>query len=85
MKKSLFIIGIALLVLFVVLGSLYVIDHRRMDNDEPVVFSTWGKKYSPPLEVFEITPQTAIENVKKKLDKKVLKQLQTLIILKSKK
>ncbi len=75
MKKSLFIIGIALLVLFVVLGSLYVIDHKRMDNNEPVVFSTWGKKYSPPLEVLEITSQTAIENVKKTLDKKSIETI----------
>ncbi len=75
MKKLLFIIGIALLVLFLVLGSLYVIDHKRMDNNKPVLFSTWGKKYSPPLEVLEIAPQTAIENVKKNLDKKSIETI----------
>ena len=32
----------------VVFGTLYVIDHYRMDNNEPVVFSTWGKQYVPP-------------------------------------
>ncbi len=75
MKKLLFIIGIALLVLFVIFCSLYVIDHKKMDNNEPVVFSTWGKKYPPPLEVLEITSQTAIENVKKKLDKKSIETI----------
>ncbi len=72
MKRLLFIMGIALLVLFVIFGSLYVIDHKKMDNNEPVVFSTWGKQYVPPV---EITPQTAIENVKKKLDKKSIETI----------
>ncbi len=72
MKKLLFIMGIALLVLFVIFGSIYVIDHKRMDNNETVVFSTWGKQYVPAV---EITPQTAIENVKKKLDKKSIKTI----------
>ena len=36
-----FIIGI-------VFGTLYVVDHNRMKNNEPVVFSTWGAKYTHP-------------------------------------
>lgn len=36
-----FIIGI-------VFGTLYVVDHNRMKNNEPVVFSTWGTKYTHP-------------------------------------
>lgn len=71
MKKLLFIMCITLLVLFVILGSLYVIDHKRMDSNEPVVFSTWGKQYTP----LEITPQTAIENAKEKLDPKSIKTI----------
>ena len=64
-----------LLIIGVVFGILCIIDHHRMNHNEPVVFSTWGKKYSSPLEVLEITPQTAIENVKKKLDKKSIETI----------
>lgn len=31
-----------------VFGTLYAVDHQRMKNNEPVVFSTWGKQYVPP-------------------------------------
>ena len=49
MKKKVIctIICIALAIV-VILGALYVIDHQRMKNNEPVVFSTWGKQYVPP-------------------------------------
>ncbi len=50
MKKK--VIGPILCFVFiiaVVFGTLYVIDHKRMDNNEPVVFSTWGKQYVPPV------------------------------------
>lgn len=57
MKKLRFAIIIVLLVLFVVLVSLYVIDHKRMDNNEPV------------------SPQTAIEIAKSKLDKKSIETI----------
>ena len=42
-----FIIGI-------VFGTLYVVDHNRMKNNEPVVFSTWGKQYVPPVNDYPI-------------------------------
>ena len=51
MKKK--VIGPILCFIFiigVVFGTLYVIDHHRMDNNEPVVFSTWGYDYAPPEE-----------------------------------
>ena len=31
------------------LGVLYIIDTNKMKNDEPVLFSTWGKKYTPSI------------------------------------
>ncbi len=49
MKKK--VLGPILCFLFiigVVFGTLYVIDHHRMDNNDPVLFSTWGEKYAPP-------------------------------------
>lgn len=57
MKKLRFAIIIVLLVLVVVLVSLYVIDHKRMDNNEPV------------------SPQTAIEIAKSKLDEKSIETI----------
>ena len=36
-------------IIAVVFGTLYVVDHHRMKNNEPVVFSTWGKQYVPPV------------------------------------
>ena len=51
MKKKILITLIVLLCL--ILGTtvtLYCIDNYRMNNIEPVFFSTWGKKYSPTIE-----------------------------------
>lgn len=33
----------------IILGTLCIIDHNRMKNNEEVLFSTWGKKYSPAI------------------------------------
>ncbi len=68
MKKSLFTIGAVSLLLLVVFGTLYVIDHKRMDENRPVVFSTWGKDYAP----IEITPEEAIDTAKQRLDPNLL-------------
>ncbi len=49
MKKK--VVGLMLCFIFiigVVFGTLYAVDHQRMKNNEPVVFSTWGKQYVPP-------------------------------------
>ena len=49
MKKK--VVGPMLCFIFiigVVFGTLYAVDHQRMKNNEPVVFSTWGKQYVPP-------------------------------------
>ncbi len=63
MKKSLVI----LIIPIVIFGLLFVVDHIKMQNNEPVVFWTWGKKYFPPA---QISPETAVENVKRKMDDK---------------
>lgn len=49
MKKILILI---LCFILIIAAVLYGIDHRRMSNNEPVLFSTWGAKYAPPLENF---------------------------------
>ena len=40
-------LGIVIAIIIIVFVSLYFIDHARMKANEPVLFSTWGKKYSP--------------------------------------
>ena len=41
-----------LFIIIVVFGTLCVVDHHRMGNNKPVLFSTWGKKYAPSVESF---------------------------------
>lgn len=52
-KKVIGAIICLVLIIGVVFGTLYVIDHQRMANNEPVLFSTWGNKYAPPEEMPE--------------------------------
>lgn len=50
MKKKIIKILIGVLIFIViVLGTLCIMDHIRMANNEEVIFSTWGKKYSAPI------------------------------------
>ncbi len=65
MKKKIIIIISTALLIALVISAVFSIDMYRMKNNKPVVFSTWGYDYAPPI---EITPQTAIEKVRKKLD-----------------
>ncbi len=53
------IILISLIIFFIIFGtltSLYCIDQNRMRNNLPVLFSTWGKKYAPALDIKEENP-----------------------------
>ena len=50
MKKKIIKILVGILILAIlILGVLCVIDHIRMRNNEEVLFSTWGKKYTAPM------------------------------------
>ncbi len=46
-KKIGVIILVVFIILLLVLGGIFLIDFNRMKNGEPVLFSTWGKKYAP--------------------------------------
>ena len=76
MKKK--VVGPILCVIFiigVVFGTLYVIDHHRMGNNEPVVFSTWGKQYVPPVNDYPL------ENEEQSFVGKVLEETTTYMIV----
>ena len=63
MKKLFSILGIVILIIVFVLGTLFVIDKNRMDNNLPVIFSTWGYDYAPPINHEDITEE--IPNISK--------------------
>lgn len=42
------IVIIAVFILFII-GVMYLVDLNRMNRNEKVLFSTWGKKYTAPL------------------------------------
>ena len=48
-KKILIIISI-LLIVILALVTIFIIDHNRMKNNEPVIFSTWGENYNSKKE-----------------------------------
>lgn len=61
-KSSTYILKLtilSILVLFAIVITLFCTDVNRMKNNQPVLFSTWGFKYVPPIDLkFE-----EIENV----------------------
>ena len=59
-KVSILIISIVMLITLTLL-TLFMIDTHRMRNDLPVLFSTWGLDYYPPINLDEEKITIAIE------------------------
>lgn len=59
-KVSILIISIVMLITLTLL-TLFMIDTHRMRNDLPVLFSTWGLDYYPPINLEEEKITIAIE------------------------
>jgi len=55
------IIG-SVLTLIITFITLFSIDIKRMNNNEPVFFSTWGFLYAPAIDLHEIELELAIKN-----------------------
>jgi hypothetical protein len=55
MRKNRKIILIFLISVFVIVGTILAIDHYRMNNNLPVLFSTWGRDYSPKARSIKYT------------------------------
>ena len=63
MKNNLTYLGlIGLLIVVIVFGALYSIDLKNMEEGKPVLFSTWGKKYSPVEDSDVVEIRKAINN-----------------------
>lgn len=52
-KKTIIFLSVGLLLALVVASC--AIDMYQMSNNKPVIFSTWGRKYTPPLEEQSLT------------------------------
>lgn len=48
MKKKIFVMIIPLILTGIFI-AMFAIDMDRMNNNKPVLFSTWGYKYTPPI------------------------------------
>jgi len=64
MKKTSKIVICTVIIIAVLSGTLFIIDHQRMKNNEPVLFSTWGRKYSPAINSFSAAMCSARKLVK---------------------
>lgn len=60
MKKLITILSI-ILILILVVGSAYLVDMNAMNNNKPVIFSTWGYDYAPPENNKDINTNTELE------------------------
>ena len=50
--KKIFVIILSVIIMFIVLFMvMYGIDINRMRNNKPVIFSTWGYSYVPPIDL----------------------------------
>ena len=58
------IIGITgiIILLMVLLISMFFIDVSRMKQNKPVIFSTWGYQYTPPIDLHEDEIYSSIKN-----------------------
>lgn len=53
MKKKIVLILAVIIFVALIIGTMYYIDMNRINNNRPVVFSTWGYDYAPPEKVIE--------------------------------
>ena len=50
MKKIVLVVVIVVILVLLLGGILYFIDMDKIKNNEPVIFSTWGKDYTAPVQ-----------------------------------
>lgn len=61
--KQIFKIILSIILIFIVAFiTMYGIDINRMRNNKPVLFSTWGYSYAPPIDIKEKEIELAITN-----------------------
>lgn len=77
------------LILISLLIMMFIIDVKRMNDNKPVIFSTWGFKYAPPIDLYEDEIYLSIKNyltfkgdseVKNHLTEKTFVSMQTYLL-----
>ena len=63
MKKKILIILSIIFLIALIIGAMYLIDMKRMKDNKPVLFSTWGYLYAPPENINETQENKEIENI----------------------
>ena len=58
--KKIFVVVLTICIIGIAIFGMYVIDKNRMKNNKPVLFSTWGYSYVPPIDLKEAEIKTAI-------------------------
>ena len=53
---------VTILIIMLALISMFIIDAHQMRNDRPVIFSTWGLKYYPSVDMHELELEQAIKD-----------------------
>ncbi len=51
-----------IVIILITLITLFGIDIKRMRNNEPVFFSTWGFKYAPPVNIDDVNLEKVIKD-----------------------
>jgi len=49
-KNIIFVVLLVVVIISILLFVAYKIDMKRMENNQPILFSTWGYQYVPPVE-----------------------------------
>ena len=62
-KNKMFKIAIGIMIILItIIGLMFFVDVNRMNNNDPVVFSTWGFKYAPLVDFHEEKIISEVEN-----------------------
>ena len=62
-KNKIFKIVVGTIItIILIIGLMFFVDVNRMNNNEPVVFSTWGFKYAPLVDFHEEKIISEVEN-----------------------
>ena len=77
---------ITILIIVLALVSMFIIDAHQMRNDRPVIFSTWGLKYYPSVDMHELELEKAIkdfiyEDQQEQIEKRQLKNAKGFVEL----
>ncbi len=51
-----------IITIILIIGLMFFVDVNRMNNNDPVIFSTWGFKYAPPVDFHEEKIISGVEN-----------------------